>query len=77
MPGMAKRKPNTVSPVVTKKPHRAGVAQGFYLDPEVSEALDRYIADSQNTEAKATKTSVFTFAVRGFLEERGYLKAKK
>ena len=59
-------------------PSRTGKAVSMYLDPDVGEALDSYLAAKASEVAtgeliaKPSMKSVIDHALRGFLREEGY-----
>lgn len=65
---MAKKR-EVVSPVDDKKPNRKGHVDSFYMSPEVYTAFNAYMASK---EVKEKKTSIFDYAMKLFLAERGF-----
>lgn len=54
----------------TKEQGRTGIAQTFYVDADIIEALKKY-RDSQKI--KPSKTAFFNWALRKALKEEGFL----
>jgi hypothetical protein len=57
-----------------EKTVRSGVGKMFYLDDELSQALDNFLGAQ---EFKPTQTTVFSLALKEFLRTRGFYPPKK
>ena len=59
-----------------KKANRSGVALGCYIDTDIREAMDAYIANHNGTaEHPASVRSTVEAALRAFLASKGFWKA--
>jgi hypothetical protein len=75
MPKKKKQMPAAAEvPEKTPKAERSGVGKMFYLDDELSQALDHFLDDQ---EFRPTQTTVFSLALKEFLRSRGYYPPKK
>lgn len=76
---MARKKKVTITEQTVEpqppKPHRAGVSKQFYLNAELSKALDAYMADQG--ELHPSQTRVFSAALKAFLAKEGFWPPKK
>jgi hypothetical protein len=73
---MTPRKPTGGKP--GKKPNRSGVALGCYVDTDIREAMDAYIANHNETsEHPASVRSTVEAALKAFLKGKGFYPLQK
>jgi hypothetical protein len=77
MPVMAKRKPSTADARGPEKNARSGATLNVYVDEDIRQALDEYIAIFNDTaEHKATLRSAVEAALKGYLKDKGHWPRK-